>query len=774
MFKKKLTRFTTLLLSAALLTACGGKEDTPTPTPAQDIQTPDATPTPEGSSGSEASPSETTPAPTQAADANEIPTTGTFVSTVPGEEWSYGQVAVGGGGFVTGVFATCEENVYYSRTDVGGAYRWDESAQAWKSLNYWVSEADVGYLGIHGLAVDPNNAANVYLLAGTEYFSDGRTALLKSSDYGETFTVVDLSNMIRVHGNAMGRGNGERIAVDPNNSNILFAGGRTGGMIKSTDGGLTWSSVSFPVTTTANGSGIHIIVFDPNSAEGGASQRIYAAVSQKDTTEGNLFVSEDGGNTWNTLANAYNKAMPQRIKLDSAGNLYVVYASAEGPWNATSGAVYKYDAATKEATSIAPSTRAFGDLVIDPTNENRMLLVTTQNWNKQPNGAFGDNFFVTTDGGQTWTNIIEKITMSTNDMPWIADCAIHWCCSLAINPFNPNEIQVTSGNGIFACDNIWDAAPAFYFQSRGIEETVPMDIITLPDYPLVSAALDYDGFVHEDIYTPAERHADKIGSTTSITIAAQNRNYWAKVGGSSDAMALTYSTDGGKSWAKITNSPEEGKTFYNGCIAFNADGSRLFWNPEGSIRIYYTEDFGKTWAQCDGAKGQNMYIIGDSVNPNYVYAYGNNKLFVSADGGKTFDKAGGSLLLAEDRLCVSPTEEGTLYVPSGAKLYKMTDYGETAVEIPGITSCKCVGLGKAKNDGDPYVIYIYGKVEGSGATAIYMTEDNGATWVRVTDEAHQFGGMGNGDLISGDLNVYGRCYMTTVGLGIAYCDKIEK
>jgi len=51
--------------------------------------------------------------------------------------WTYGQVAVGGGGFVTGVFSTCEEGVYYARTDVGGAYRWDNEKQAWKSLNYW-------------------------------------------------------------------------------------------------------------------------------------------------------------------------------------------------------------------------------------------------------------------------------------------------------------------------------------------------------------------------------------------------------------------------------------------------------------------------------------------------------------------------------------------------------------------------------------------------------------------------------------------------------------
>ena len=145
-------------------------------------------------------------------------------------DWSYGQVEIGGGGFVTGVFSTCEENVYYARTDVGGAYRWDEAAQQWKSLSYWVTDEDKGLLGIDGLAVDPNDASKLYLLAGTEYFSGGKTAILISDNYGETFTVVDVTDKIKAHGNGMGRGNGERIAVDPNNGSIIFVGGRTGGV----------------------------------------------------------------------------------------------------------------------------------------------------------------------------------------------------------------------------------------------------------------------------------------------------------------------------------------------------------------------------------------------------------------------------------------------------------------------------------------------------------------------------------------------------------------
>lgn len=686
-------------------------------------------------------------------------------------DWSYGQVEIGGGGFVTGVFSTCEENVFYARTDVGGAYRWDEAAQQWRSLNYWVTDEDKGLLGIDGLAVDPNDASKLYLLAGTEYFSGGKTAILVSKNYGETFDVVDVTDKIRAHGNGMGRGNGERIAVDPNNGNIIFVGGRTGGMLKSTDGGSTWEQVAgFTVTSTPNGNGINGIVFDPSSEKDGATQRIYASVSRNG--DDNIFVSEDGGASWAPLKDGNTKLMPQRMKLDSKGDLYVAYATKEGPWNAGAGALWRYNA-DGSAENVSPIDVAIGDIVIDPTDDNKLVAVSTNNWNEQPNGAFGDAFFVSTDGGKSWKNILKDMTMSDGGIPWIADYAIHWCCSLEINPFNTNEIMVTSGNGVFACDNIWDEHPEFYFKAKGIEEVVPEDIITMEGYPLISAIGDYDGFIHNDIMAPAERHKGQIGSCTSIAIAYQNRDYWAKVGGSDSEMALIYSTDGGENWSNITNSPEEGKILYRGKLAFTADGSRLFWSASNSFSAYYTDDFGNTWTKCQGITGKNVYFLADPNNSDYVYACGNGAVFLSSDGGKTFSRMP-VLSPSFTRLCADPSEEGTFYIACGAGLYKATNHGETTELVNGVKYCEAVGLGKAKNEGDPYVMYVYGTLMDSDVKGVYMSEDNGATWTRINDELHNFGGTGNGVFISGDMNVYGRCYMSTVGLGIAYFDKNEK
>ena len=87
------------------------------------------------------------------------------------------------------------------------------------------------------------------------------------------------------------------------------------------------------------------------------------------------------------------------MKLDSKGNLYVGYATKEGPWNAGAGALWRYNT-DGSAEDISPMSVSIGDIVIDPTDDNKLVTVSTNNWNEQPNGAFGDSFFVSTDGGK--------------------------------------------------------------------------------------------------------------------------------------------------------------------------------------------------------------------------------------------------------------------------------------------------------------------------------------------------------------------------------------
>jgi hypothetical protein len=99
-------------------------------------------------------------------------------------------------------------------------------------------------------------------------------------------------------------------------------------------------------------------------------------------------------------------------------------------------------------------------------------------------------------------------------------------------------------------------------------------------------------------------------------------------------------------------------------------------------------------------------------------------------------------------------------------LTRSANSGKNFTKIANVTTCSAVGVGK-KGPGAGYpTIYIWGTI--GGVTGIYRTTDQGATWVRINDNAHEYGGPGNGQFVIGDMNVYGRVYMSTVGRGIAY------
>ena len=66
---------------------------------------------------------------------------------------------------------------------------------------------------------------------------------------------------------------------------------------------------------------------------------------------------------------------------------------------------------------------------------------------------------------------------------------------------------------------------------------------------------------------------------------------------------------------------------------------------------------------------------------------------------------------------------------------------------------------------------MWGKVTG-GITnnALYCSTDQGATWQRINDYMHQYGGLGNANFVDGDVNMYGRVFMSSWGRGIIYGD----
>ena len=201
---------------------------------------------------------------------------------------TWNSVKFGGGGYVTGlVFHPTTANLLYARTDIGGAYRWNQATSSWTPITDGLGfgAAESRYHGVESIAVDPNNDQLVYMAAGM-YTSEGNGRLYLSSDRGDHWTYVALP--FPLGGNNPGRAIGERLMVDPNKPSTLFYGSRTAGLWKSTDSGLTWAQVtslsSAKLTQDqvnalgmSSAMGVETVVYDTGTkGSGSATQTIYA------------------------------------------------------------------------------------------------------------------------------------------------------------------------------------------------------------------------------------------------------------------------------------------------------------------------------------------------------------------------------------------------------------------------------------------------------------------------------------------------------------------
>ena len=696
-----------------------------------------------------------------------------FVFPITGQAQTYNwnNVAMGGGGFVTGlILSKTQQNLMYARTDVGGAYRWDAPNSKWLPLLDWNSENETGYQGVESFAIDPQDNNKLYMLAGTSYWNNGKTAILKSTDKGNTFTVIDVTNQFKAHGNGAGRSNGEKLAVDPNNGNILFCGTRRNGLFKSTDAGATWvQNTSLGTIVTPNDNGISFVLFDATTGTtGNATQKIFIGVST--ITGTNFYVSTNGGTTFTAVAGAPATLMPQKAVLASDKNLYITYSDKEGPSNGGTGEVWKYNTTTLAWTNITPAGAAYpySGISVDPNNAQKIIIGTINKYLLQygpaTGGAYGDRFYLTTDGGVTWKNLVGSgITLDPNGCTWILGQAIHWGGNIEFNPFNTNEAWVISGNGVFVCNDINATTTTWKFAVKGMEETVCTDLVSIPGGPMFSVILDYDGFKHTDVTQFAPIHTPRMGSTNGIAYAALNTNKLVRVGNK-----IYYTIDQGTNWIQTASINGSG-----GKVALSANGNILLHSPNGSAVTYRSVDNGTVWTACNGLATTSAVPVADAVNTNKFYAYDNNNgnIYISTDGGINFSAAGNAGTGGNKKIRTVPGQEGHLWVALyNGGLKRSVNGGSTFTTISNVTTCSAVGFGKAAPGAAYLTIYIWGTV--NGVLGVHRSTDEGATWIRINDDAHEYGGLANGQFVMGDMNVFGRVYMSTAGRGVPYGEPV--
>ena len=216
---------------------------------------------------------------------------------------------------------------------------------------------------VTGIAVDPTDVSTFYIAAsggGVWKTTNGGASYVPQTDFlGDT---------------AMGS-----IAVAPSDRNTIYAGtgeangsvssGYGIGLLKSKDGGVTWSAIPGPI--------------DPSTGHG----VFYRVAISK------IVVAPKDPNTvyLTTALVTTNGLGPVYVGNTLVGNF--------GVWKTTDGGT-NWTNTTAVATKPLDDTNSYTDLVMDPTNPQTLYAAIGATYS---NSSDANGVYKTTDGGMTWT-----------------------------------------------------------------------------------------------------------------------------------------------------------------------------------------------------------------------------------------------------------------------------------------------------------------------------------------------------------------------------------
>ncbi len=694
-------------------------------------------------------------------------------------------ITIRGGGFIPGIiFSPAEPDLIFARTDMAGAYRWNENGSEWIPVTDWMGREDNRYFGIESIAPDPEDPEIVYMAAGS-YLNNGSGIILKSIDRGKTWAKHEIDASMGA--NHDGRSMGERLAIDPENTGILYFGSREDGLLKSHDAGISWSSVEDFPATGINGLGLSFVFFAQSSDSSGRDSNIlYVGVA--DTIPGsNLYRSVDAGMTWNKVTGGPSGLMPHHLVQASDGVLYLTYNNGPGPNGITYGEVWKHYPVAGKWKNISPpdSGGGFGGIACQPGNPDFVLVTTIDRWRPS------DEIYRSADAGKTWEKIgstANKDIKGTMYLYWNRDTSdisnissMGWMGDIDIDPFHTERAFYVTGQGIWRTDNITCAPEeiVWTFENKGLEETVVLDMTSSVNGALFSAVGDLGGFRHppDSFHIPSKSgmyNNPVFGNCDGIDFAALNPDFVVRCG-TSRSNNGAYSTDNGRTWEPFENQAGTG----GGKIAVSADGSAIVWSQWGRGRgsrsqhrsdtIVYSHDRGKTWKPCHGISSRTR-VTADRANPDKFYAFDDNTLYLSTDKGEHFIPVNTGIRAERYPVRVSAVfgHEGEIWITGGDLLYHSSNSGFEVRPVENVEKAYAVGFGKAAPGSDYPAVYLIGLV--NGTYGVFRSTDRAVSWVRINDDQHQYGSM---DYIAGDEQVYGRVYIGTHGRGIIYGDPLQ-
>jgi photosystem II stability/assembly factor-like uncharacterized protein len=566
--------------------------------------------------------------------------------------------------------------VWIGLQNLGSVYRSEDGGQTWQKRVNGIVEGEG--LTIRGITMEPGNSNIVYIAgeisswrwAGREFwgleFDRVRGVVYKSTDGGAKWkSIWRGENLARY------------IWIDPNDHNILYvstgifdreaanseaktntAGGE--GVLKSTDGGATWTNVNNGLGNLYVGS-LFMHPQNPNILLAGTGNNSYRE-------GGGVYLTTNGGESWSHVAGDHITSVEFALS-----NPEIAYASGDGTFYRSE------DGGTTWKLITGQNGRGWGpagirpgfpiDLQVDPRDPYRIFV-----------NNYGGGNFLSEDGGQTWVSSSTGYTGAE-----LRDVSVF--------PNNPGFVLANGRSGPFLSRDggvNWEGINPINIRPIAEGARVSVDPSN-PDHILTSSAHwgwtyeSTDGgsnwYLSTDYYDelqnlPVSNTNEKFQGFQAITFAASDPaivyggfGLWRKTPNANPNVIVTIllSQDGGHSWARLSGTALDGLTVTE--IVVHPTNPDTAWAATLGGGIFRTEDRGQTWSAVNkGLTSKDfMTLAGDPVNPDVLYAGSEDRgVYKSENGGESWKPISAGMDANEPvyALAVDPLRPNVIYAGS--------------------------------------------------------------------------------------------------------------
>jgi hypothetical protein len=205
----------------------------------------------------------------------------------------------------------------------------------------------------------------------------------------------------------------------------------------------------------------------------------------------------------------------------------------------------------------------------------------------------------------------------------------------------------------------------------------------------------------------------------------------------------------------------------------------VVWAPRDA-KAAYSRDGGNTWTPVVGLPDPQkspdwapwfLRLASDKVNPKKFYAFNAlaGEVLTSEDGGAHFQVTATNLRAVPEYelqyayIKAVPDHEGEVWITTKMELARSSDSGKSFNMLGSVQEAHGVGFGRAAPGKTFPAVYLSGKV--NDVFGFFRSDDEGESFVRINDDAHQYGGA---TILTGDPRVHGRVYVAPGGRGIVY------